>query len=143
MKKLFFLPLALLILFSCNFANENDIDQLAGEMCECWRPANEGVSEEGRRVIVDAAENNKDFEEALFEYGMDNPEQAEKDAAAIELIESTAVESCLSSLEVKYNDLYTTDSEAEITEKLLKAIKKQKNCEVLYGFVKIEQNMGY
>lgn len=132
----------LIVLFACNIANDSDIDKMAAEMCECWRPANESVSDEGKAVILESAENNTDFEEALMEYGERNPEQAEKDAEAFGIIESSSVESCLSSLETKYNELYTTDTDEELQEKLVRALKKQKNCEVLYGFVKIEQNMG-
>lgn len=141
MKKLLLLPLLGLLLTACNFASDEDYDQMAEEMCDCWRSMNNNVSNEYKQAIVEAADKQENIQIVTLEHQTNNPELAEHDMRILEELESNEFKGCLLSIETKYNKVYDTGTEKERNAKLLTFIRKKKNCELLYAFAKYESYM--
>ncbi|MDC1283105.1 hypothetical protein N8Z27_02870, partial [Crocinitomicaceae bacterium] len=102
----------------------------------CFNEATAGLSDEGRKVIEDAGENGIDTQTALMEFTQEDPIQGMKDAQILQGLGDGDFMSCVNDLESKYNDVYTTGTEAEIQEKLIDAMKDVKKCKLTYAFMK-------
>ncbi|MCR9172391.1 MAG: hypothetical protein NXI10_07875 [bacterium] len=141
MKKLLLLPLLGSLLLGCNFASDDDYDNMAEEMCDCWQSINDNVSRDFKTAMVEAADEGEDLQVTMQRFQATYPRVAQNDLNAIAEIESADFNNCLTDIETKYNEVYSTDSEEQRQKKLLSFIKKKKNCEVLYAFAKYEMYM--
>jgi hypothetical protein len=142
MKK-FILPLFVmtLALGSCNMANEDDYKNLAKDMCDCVNKHAAGLSDGMRETLIAASKDGADSEKLMGDQIMKDVEQGLKDQQALEKI-GTEVETCISSLEKKYEDIYTDDTEAEIQKKIVAELKIAKGCELTHALIKISQKAG-
>ena len=136
MKNLLFITTLLIGLSACNMADDGDYKGMATDMCACFNDATVGLSDEGRKAIEDAGKNDTDMQTALMEYAQENPMQAMQDGQVLAGLEEGNVMECIAKLETKYADVKTTDSEAEVQEKLIDVMKDIKGCELTYAFVK-------
>ena len=123
MKNLLFITTLLVGLSACNMADEGDYEGMATDMCKCFNDATAGLSDEGRKAIVDAGKNDTDMQQALMEYAQENPMQAMADGQVLSSLGEADVMACISALEEKYDDVYTTDSESEVQDKLIEVMK--------------------
>ena len=104
------------------------------EICNC--------ADMALKMIKEAKEANGDQEkmmEGIQATMGDNPEQAMTDAIALESM-GKETEKCISSLEKKYDKIYTTDKDEVVQQKLLNALEKSADCKFTYAILKIGMN---
>lgn len=137
MKKLLILPLLVVSLFACNVAGDADYAELAKDTCDCVNKSTEQISPEMLQVIVDSDGDQAKMQELMGEYASNNPTQAMQDAQLMQGAMVTDLTSCIEGLKSKYEDVYSTDSETEVQEKILKELKGMDDCKSAYAFMKI------
>lgn len=137
MKK-FILPLFViaLTLGSCNMANDDDYDNLAKDMCDCVNKHATGLSDGMRQTLIAASKDGADSDKLMSDQIMKDVEQGMKDQQILIKI-SEEVGKCEEDLKKKYEDINTSDTEAVVQEKILKALKVQKGCELGYSLAAI------
>ena len=113
MKILLFITTILIGLSGCNRADDADYTEIADEMCGCFNEATAGLSEEGRNVIIKAGKSDIDFEIALTEYAQEEPIKGMQDNLVLMHLGEQAFVDCMSDIQTKYDEVYTTDSEDE------------------------------
>ncbi|GAB5416607.1 MAG: hypothetical protein Crog4KO_34310 [Crocinitomicaceae bacterium] len=137
MKKLFILPALALSLFACNVADDADYKALAKDACDCVNKSTDQLSPEMMQVIVDSEGDETKLQELMAAYASENPMQAMQDAQAMQGSMVTDITTCMEGLEKKYDDVYSTDSEAEIQKKILDELKAMDDCKSSYAFMKM------
>jgi hypothetical protein len=137
MKKLLFIPVVLLGLSACNMASQDDYDAMASDMCGCFDEVKSELSEDAQNVIIDATNSGKDLEEAFAEYAEEKPMEALKDQMAIMKLGDASVMDCLDGLEKKYDDVYTSESETEIQDRIIKSLESMEGCELTLAIAKL------
>ncbi len=142
MKKLFYILIApvVLSLGSCNMADDSDYENMATDICDCVNKNTGGISEGMKTAIVDAVNSGKDVETAIQEVAMKDPAQAMKDAEEMMGLEA-GMTKCGEDLEKKYENVYSSDSEAEVQKKLVETLKKNKSCAFTYAMYKLGTQM--
>ena len=138
MKKYFYISMiACISLASCNVAGKDDYANVAEDICGCVNTKSEDISQGMKTAIMDAVETGQDMESAVDAYATENPDQALKDGLAMmELGER--IEGCITELEVKYKDLYSSESDEEIERRLLEALEKNAKCKWTHALIKSE-----
>ncbi|NDB34996.1 MAG: hypothetical protein EB023_06545 [Flavobacteriia bacterium] len=141
MKNVFFLSLAVLmaVLFACNMASGDDYDNLAVDMCACINKSSSNISPTMKNAIINSNGDQEKMMEGIQATMGDNPEQAMTDAIALESM-GKETEKCISSLEKKYDKIYTTDKDEVVQQKLLNALEKSADCKFTYAILKIGMN---
>lgn len=142
MKKLFYILIApvVLSLGACNMADDSDYENMATDICDCVNKNTGGISEGMKTAIVDAVNSGKDVETAIQEVAMKDPAQAMKDAEEMMGLEA-GMTKCGEDLEKKYENVYSSDSEAEVQKKLVETLKKNKSCAFTYAMYKLGTQM--
>lgn len=142
MKKFIFpLFIMTLTLGSCNMANDDDYKNLAKDMCDCVNKHATGLSDGMRNVLIESGKDGADGAKLMEEYYKKDLEQGLKDQQALEKI-GVESDECITNLQKKYADINTNDSEAEVQNKLIAELKKQKGCELTHALIKISQKAG-
>ena len=136
MKTLLFITTILIGLSGCNRADDADYTEIADEMCGCFNEATAGLSEEGRNVIIKAGKSDIDFEIALTEYAQEEPVKGMQDNLVLMHLGEQAFVDCMSDIQTKYDEVYTTDSEDEVLQKVIKIMQKNKGCDLTYAIIK-------
>jgi len=137
MKKLIYLLCpAILALGACNVADDKDYDNMAADICDCVNKSTTGISDGMKSTLIQADKEGKDLQTAVTEYMMKDPEQGMKDAEAMMGLE-TGMSGCMKDLEKKYNDVYSTESEKEVQDKLMAKLKTNKDCAFTYTIAKM------
>ncbi|MFT6246258.1 MAG: hypothetical protein ACJA0U_002512 [Salibacteraceae bacterium] len=136
MKNLLFITTLLIGLLGCNLADDADYTEIADEMCGCFNEATAGLSEEGRDVIIEAGKKDVDFQIALTEYAQNEPVKGMQDNLVLENIGKQGFIDCMTDIQKKYEEVYTTDSEDEISQKVIKVMQKNKSCDLTYAIMK-------
>jgi hypothetical protein len=141
MKNVFFLTLAVLmtVLFACNMASSDDYDNLAVDMCACINKSSSNISPAMKTAIINSNGDQEKMMVGIQATMSDNPEQAMTDATALESM-GKETEKCISSLEKKYDHIYTADKEDVVQQKLLKALEKSADCKFTYAILKLGIN---
>ncbi|ASS49355.1 MAG: hypothetical protein A3D31_03475 [Candidatus Fluviicola riflensis] len=142
MKKLFYILLApvVLSLGACNMADDSDYENMANDICDCVNKNTDGISEGMKTAIVDAVNSGKNVETAIQEIAMEDPAQAMKDAEEMMGLEA-GMTKCGEDLEKKYENVYSSDTEAEVQKKLVETLKKNKSCAFTYAMYKLGTQM--
>jgi hypothetical protein len=142
MKKLFYVLLApvVLSLGACNMADDADYENMANDICDCVNKNTDGISEGMKTAIVDAVNSGKDVETAIQEIAMKDPAQAMKDAEQMMNLDA-GMTKCGEDLEKKYENVYSSDTEAEVQKKLVETLKKNKSCSFTYAMYKLGTQM--
>lgn len=137
MKK-FILPLLglTLALGSCNMANDDDYKNMAKDMCDCVNKHADGISDGMRDAIINSSKDGANMEAVVQAQVMKDPEQGMKDVEAIMAV-AEGVDQCGKDIEKKYKDVYTSETEKEVQDKLIKVLEKEKGCEFTYALMKI------
>lgn len=136
MKTLLFITTILIGLSGCNRADDADYTEIADEMCGCFNEATAGLSEEGRNVIIKAGKSDIDFEIALTEYAQEEPVKGMQDNLVLVQLGEQAFVDCMTDIQMKYDEVYTTDSEDEVLQKVIKIMQKNKGCDLTYAIIK-------
>ena len=136
MKNLLFISALLFGLSACDMADDGDYTDMATDMCGCFNDATEGLSDGGRKAIISGGGDATEMQAALVEYGQEHSAEAMQDAQVLMDLQGPDVMDCVTKLEDKYGDLYSTDSDEEKQEKLLDAMKKIKICDLTYALTK-------
>lgn len=136
MKSLLFITTLLVGLSACNMADDGDYEGMASDMCGCFNDATAGLSDEARKIVEDAGKNDENAQDALMGYIENNPIEGMKDIEVLAGLEESDFMACLSELEKKYDDVYTTETEAEVQDKLIEVMKDVDGCALTYAFVK-------
>lgn len=141
MKKLLYLALPVALgLGACNMAGDEDYDNMANDICDCMNKNTASVSDGMKTAIIDAVSSNKNPEQAMQEIAMKDPEQAMKDGQAM-IDAGPKVETCITDLEKKYENVYSNETESEVEKRLLETLKKNKSCEWTYALYKMSVEM--
>ncbi|MFT6982385.1 MAG: hypothetical protein ACJAUD_001152 [Crocinitomicaceae bacterium] len=136
MKNLLFITTLLIGLSGCNLADDADYTEIADEMCGCFNEATAGLSEQGRDVIIEAGKNDVDFQIALTEYAQNEPVKGMQDNLVLVNLGEQGFMDCMTDIQKKYDEVYTTDSEDEILQKVIKIMQKNKSCDLTYAIMK-------
>jgi len=137
MKKLFYVLCPIVLaLGACNVADNKDYENMSADICECVGKNTDSISQGMKTAMIDAVNSGKDMEAAMTEQMMKDPEQGMKDAEVMMGLEA-GMTVCMTELETKYNSVYSTDSEKEIQDKLIKALEKTKGCDFTYAIMKL------
>jgi hypothetical protein len=76
------------------------------------------------------------MEKALTAVMMKDLEKGMADAQAMQEL-GTEMQDCSKDLEKKYDQVYTSESEDEVIEKILSALKAKDGCEFTYAIMKM------
>jgi hypothetical protein len=136
MTNLLFITILLIGLLGCNLADDADYIEISDEMCGCFNEATAGLSEEGRDVIIEAGKNDVNFEIALTEYAQNEPVKGMQDNLVLMNLGNQGFMDCMTDIEEKYDEVYTTDSEGEILQKVMKIMQKNESCDLTYAIMK-------
>jgi uncharacterized protein YifE (UPF0438 family) len=117
-------------------ADEADYENMATDICDCVNKNTTDISDGMKNTFTDAMKNGKDFQAAVTEYVMKNPEVGMKDAEAMTKLES-GMQSCMNDLEKKYDDVYSNETEEEVQKKLVAKLEANKDCGFTYAIVKL------
>lgn len=128
MKLLFLIPAIAFAVTSCNFANEEDYENLAKDACDCVNQATEGLSPRAKEILADSDGDMDKFQKGFEEYSNEDPMAALADATEMQKLADGSFESCINGLEKKYEDLYSTKSEEEIQQKILETLDGMDDC---------------
>jgi hypothetical protein len=137
MKKLLILPLLALSLFACNVADDADYAALAKDTCDCVNKSTEQLSPEMMQVIADSDGDQTKMQELMGVYASENPMQAMNDAQVMQGTMVQELTSCIDGLKSKYDDVYSTDSDEEVQDKILEELKSMDDCKSSYAFMKM------
>jgi len=140
MKKLFYVLLCpiVLSLASCNIADDKDYENMAADFCGCVNKNTTGVSDGMKKAIEKAVNDGKDLETAMTEHMSKDLTQGMKDAQAMTQLQ-VGIESCMNDLEKKYKNVYSSDTEEEVQNKLIKTLEASKDCGFTYAIFKLGQ----
>lgn len=136
MKNLLFITTLLIGLSGCNLADDGDYTAIADEMCGCFNEATAGLSDEGRNVIIEAGKNDIDFEIALTQYAQEEPIKGMQDNLVLVQLGEQAFVDCMTDIQTKYDEVYTTDSDDEVLQKVIKIMQKNKSCDLTYAILR-------
>ncbi|MFZ9587936.1 MAG: hypothetical protein ACO29U_10075 [Crocinitomicaceae bacterium] len=137
MKKMFYLVLPLALGFSaCNMAGEQDYTNLSNDMCDCMNQSTTEVSAQTKEAIIGAMESGKSIDVAMTELAEKDPMQAITDGQHL-MEAGPKFEKCFASMEKKYDELYTTETEQQIMDKLLETLKNNQSCKWTYALVEL------
>jgi hypothetical protein len=118
-------------LFGCNMAREKDYENLAEDVCGCVNNVN--LSKEFVDLVVKSNGNEEEFKKLMSDYSEADPARMLNDFAEVSKI-TKDMETCMTSLEKKYDHLYTNDSKDEVQKKFLEAMSKNSGCKFTYAF---------
>lgn len=138
MKKLLLLLTvsSAVLVTSCNMASDADYDAMATDMCDCVNKSSDGISDNMKDAIVKSEKDGTDMQAAVTEVMMKDLKTGMADAQAmIDL--GKDMETCSKDLEKKYNQVYTSESEDEVIEKILTTLKAKQGCEFTYALMKM------
>jgi len=138
MKKLFILPLLSLTLFSC--AGDSDYENMAQDVCDCINKSSNDVSDRGMDIILESGGDQQKIMSGFQEYSTEDMAAAQADMQAFQKFGNDAG-TCISNLESKYDDVYTTDNEEEVQNKMLEALKGLDGCDDSYKLLKMTLDM--
>lgn len=127
----------IIILGSCNIATEKDYEEMTSDMCDCFKPLEENLSEGMQETIINAPEDEEGFKKEILKYSMNHPVVAMKDAKYMKDVKNGPVMECVNGLEKKYDHLYTSESKSEVQKKILDIMEKKNECALTYKFVKL------
>lgn len=141
MKKLLLLLAvsSAVLVTSCNMASDADYDAMASDMCDCVNKSSDGISDEMKNAIIQSEKDGTSMEKAMTAVMMKDLEKGMADAQAMQEL-GTEMQSCSKDLEKKYDQVYTSESEEQVIEKILKALKAKKGCEFTYAIMKMGAN---
>lgn len=137
MKKLIFIPAILIGLSACNMASQDDYEAMAKDMCGCFDGVKSELSQEAQDIIIESTNGGKDLEAAFADYATEKPMEALQDQMAMMKMGEGEVMDCINGLEQKYDDVYTNESEAEIQDKIIKALEALDGCELTLAIAKL------
>lgn len=121
---------------SCNMANDADYDAMATDMCDCVNKSSKGISDNMKDAIVKSEKDGTDMQTAMTEVMMKDLKTGMADAQAmIDL--GKEMETCSKDLEKKYDQVYTSESEDQVIEKILNTLKAKEGCEFTYALMKM------
>jgi len=143
MRKLI-LPLLVMVvgLGSCNMANDDDYKNVADDMCNCVNKNVTGLSKEFKEIYSKyGAGDQATLEAKMQEYMMNDFEGAMKDMGQMEQV-GAKIETCMKDSKKKYKELYTSDNEKEVQNKVLKELKDAKGCELSYALFSMGMKAG-
>ncbi len=134
------LPVALFVLFSCNIAGDAEYQEMAKDACDCVNKATKNLSPEMIDVIVSSDGDKVKLQEKMAAYAKEFPFQAVEDATKMNESMMPELSACLKSVEQKYKNVYSTESDEEIQIKLLAFLKKTNGCESAAAFFKLSMD---
>ena len=124
--KHFFIASNLVLVFSaCKVADKKDYANMAKDVCGCVTKHTNNISDGMKLLIINSEGDTSKFNEGLIKYMTNNEPQAVSDVLAMTSF-GNDFEKCMLSLEKKYNNIYTEDSDREIQNKLKESLKKTK-----------------
>ena len=115
---------------------DQDYVNAANDMCDCVNKSTNMVSDEFKIAMIEGIKSGKSMEEVMESIAKENSEQLLKDASIL-MEAGPKIEKCMKSLEKKYENIYSKESETEILNKLIKALEKNKSCEWTYSLMKL------
>ena len=137
MKTFFLILLSSIVFTSCqDIADEQDYVNASNDMCDCVNKSTNMVSDECKSAMIEGVKSGKSMDEVMASIVKDNPEQLLKDASIL-MEAGPKIEKCMKSLEKKYENIYSKESETEILERMIKTLEKNKSCEWTYSLIKI------
>ena len=137
MKTFFLVLLSSIVFTSCqDIADEQDYVNASNDMCDCVNKSTNMVSDECKSAMIEGVKSGKSMDEVMASIVKDNPEQLLKDASIL-MEAGPKIEKCMKSLEKKYENIYSKESETEILERMIKTLEKNKSCEWTYSLIKI------
>ncbi len=121
---------------SCNMASDADYDAMAQDMCDCVNKSSDGISDEMKNAIVKSEKDGTDMEAAMTEVMMKDLKAGMADAQAMADL-GKEMQGCSKDLEKKYDQVYTSETEDQVIEKILSALKAKQGCEFTYAIMKM------
>lgn len=139
MKFILLTASALILATSCKQASQEDYENMTADMCDCFSPLKEDLSNGMQEAIIESANTNGNFEEVISDYAMQNPSEAMADATVLMSLEDPGneIQTCIAGLETKYKDIKTMESETEVQNKIIEILEKREGCELTYALVKL------
>lgn len=121
---------------SCNMASDADYDAMAKDMCDCVNKSSDGISDEMKDAIIQSEKDGTDMEKAMTAVMMKDLEKGMADAQGMQDL-GIKMQDCSKDLEKKYDQVYTSESEDQVIEKILNALKSKDGCEFTYAIMKL------
>lgn len=134
MKNWFSLFLIGILFTGCNYANDDDFENLATDMCDCFSEVTSELSPRGTEIFLDAANNGTDYKEAFRKYMNDDPEAAYNDQLILLKMADKKTSKCIKNLETRYKKLYSLKTEKEIQKELIRQLE---GCELTQAIAKM------
>lgn len=136
MKKLVFLfaVSSALLLTSFLYKGNPDYTEMAQDICDCVNQSSNGVPNQLKDLFIQSVKDGKNLETVLTDYILEDPTARTPDVEAlVELGEK--MEICSQDLEEKYSHVYSTETEDEVIEKVITALKAKEGCEFTYAIM--------
>lgn len=126
---------------ACNIATDKDYENLANDLCDCYNQVADDLSPGLVASIIDAEEKGEDMLLVMKDYMEEAPDLALKDLDAMEAGQIRIETECMDKLEKKYEGLYSTETQTEMDNKLLKFIGSEDGCEFTNAMMKLGKKL--
>ena len=117
-------------------ASDADYDAMATDMCDCVNKSSGGISDNMKDAIIKSEKDGTDMQAAVTEVMMKDLKTGMADAQAMTDL-GKDMEICSKDLEKKYDQVYTSESEDEVINKILTTLKAKQGCEFTYALMKM------
>ena len=125
------------LFLGCNYANEEDFENLAVDMCDCFSDVTSELSPRGTEIFLDAANEGSDYRESFKEYMSEDPDAAYNDQIVLLKMADKKTTKCIKNLEKRYKKLYSLKTEKEIQKELIQQLDGKKGCELTQAIAKM------
>ncbi len=137
MKKILLLPALMITLFACNNASEEDFKNIAKDTCDCVNLVAKDLSPGMTAVIIEADGDQAKLQEGMMDLMLEDQATTMNDMNVLQGKAIKDMETCMTKLETKYDNVYTQLSEAEVLEKMMAELEKMSDCKSSTAIIKM------
>jgi len=147
MKKILFVivvPALMLLWVSCKSADKK-ADEIAADMCNCFKSLEANLSNDTKKIVDNAAnatDPEKSLKDDVMALGEEKGQQIGQEMSSLGDMENESSETgrCIKDVEKKYKNAYTLDEE-KTTQKIIKELEGKSGCSFTASLLKLGLRM--
>lgn len=147
MKKFLFaitVPALMLLLVSCKSADKNT-DEIAADMCNCFKGLEANLSNDTKKMVdnaANAADPEKSLKDDVMALGEEKAQQIGQEMESLGDMENENSETgrCIKDVEKKYKNAYTLNEE-KTAQKIVKELEGKPGCSFTASLLKLGLKM--
>lgn len=137
MIKILLVPALLMSILACDTTTDEDFKNIAKDTCDCVNLVAKDLSPGMIKLIIDADGDQAKLEAGMMDLMVADQEATMNDVSILQGSATNDMEACMTKLESKYDNVYTTLSESEILDKMMTELKKMPDCKSSVAIIKM------